>query len=272
MAENNVILQQPTEDTPLVHPDEEQAKKLRADQAKINCPVHTVFLSIVLLILLLSVEHPGIADKPGQDEHCQPLVTWLTVYSVLSATSLLVSIAFIWYCCYELMQCLSTVITISQLGVFIWGIVVVLQTNMGKCDTLLFWTIAVIVLIGPLVSCCFLVLFVAFAAGFGTAAMMKEPQSPEATPDLAQAAEEAKVVKGNVFAECPVCQQRKLVQFASPCGHMLCEECRGQMQTMEERELGIKKCPTCRQPVHFYQGVFTVEKQPGTEQPGTESV
>jgi len=253
------------ENTPLIHPDEEQEKKLRAVQAKVNCPVHTLFLIVVLAILLLSMDHPGIADKVSEDKHCQPLVTWLTVYIGLSALSLLVSLAFIWYCCFDLMQCLSTVITVSQLGVFAWGIVVVLQTSMGKCDQLLFWTIAVIVLIGPLVSCCFLLMFMAFAVGFGAAVMMKEPKGPEATPDLAQAAEEAKVVKGNVTAECPVCQQKKLVQFASPCGHMLCEDCRGQMQSMEDRALGLYKCPTCRQPVHFYQGVYTVEKQPSAD-------
>jgi len=257
--------QQPTEDTPLIHPDEEQVQKLRATQAKASCPGHFCLLILVIVVLLMTMEHPGVADKAAQDEHCAPLVTWLVVYTALSAASFVVSIAFILYCCFDLMQCLSTLFTITQLGVFIWGIVLVLGTTAGRCDQLLFWVIAVIVLIGPLISCCFLLVFIAFAAGFGAATMMKEPEGPEATPDLAKAAAEAQVVKGNVTAECPVCQQTKLVQFASPCGHMLCEDCRNQMQTMEDKELGVRKCPTCRQPVHFFQGVFTMGKEKQSE-------
>lgn len=259
-APDDPLLVGPNEETPLIHPDELQAQRQRAMQAKAACPFHSMLVILVFAILMISMPHPGIDDKPEQDKHCQPLITWLTVYTALSATSLLVSIMFMWHCCYDLLQFIDVLISLAQFGVFIWGIVVVLQVGIGMCDHLLWWTIAFIVFIGPLISCCFVLVFVGFAAGLSTAAMMKEEKGPEATPDLAKAAEEAAVVKGNVTAVCPVCQETKLVQFASPCGHMLCEDCREQMQTMEERELGVRKCPTCRQPVNFFQGVYTMDK------------
>jgi len=259
MADNG-----PTEETPLIHPDELETQKAKAAQAKVNLPVNVLLLAVLLTVLLLSKAHPGISAD--EDKQCQPLIIWLTVYTAMTAAGLLVSLAFVWYCCYDFSRCTEILLSLGQLGVFIWGLVVVLTTPIGTCDQLLFWTVAILVFIGPLFTCCCILVFAGFAAGFGAAAMMKEEKGPEATPDLAKAAEDAKVVKGNVMADCPVCQQRKLVKFASPCGHMLCEDCIDQMQTMEDKELGVRKCPTCRQPVHFFQGVWTAE-QPLEEAP-----
>lgn len=255
------------ESSPLLEdPYVEEALKRHDLETLIRCPCLSIVLCFVLFVAVTSEAHPGAQSEVGipsreNDEYCNPLFQWLIMFLILNTTHLTVNLLLITRTCMGLLTTLNVLLNICYLFVFIGGIIVVVMTDITKCNPWLGYTVLFLAVVGPIAVCCitFLVLM-GFATGMRLAMALQEREDqdrgPEATPDLAAAASAASKVKGNIRAMCPVCREVKLVKAAVPCGHMLCEECRDGMQALESRELGVGKCPTCRQPVNFFQAVY----------------
>lgn len=255
------------ENSPLLEdPEVEEALKRHAWETMIKCPCVTVVLCFVLFVVVSTQNHPGASSAMGMgppsgeaDEHCEPLLQWLQLFLIINVTHLTVNLLMMARVCIGLLMILDFLLNICYFFTFIGGILVVLMTDITRCDPLLAYTVFFLVVVGPLSICCITILILfGFATGIRVAQALqdKEDRGPEATPDLAAAAEAANKVPGNIRAMCPVCREVKRVKAAVPCGHMLCEDCRDGMQALESKELGVGKCPTCRQPVNFFQAVY----------------
>lgn len=60
-------------------------------------------------------------------------------------------------------------------------------------------------------------------------------------------------LRSNVQQQCPVCHEEKAVVAFTPCGHLICAECHGNVRG----QFGPGNCPTCRQRVTGHQNLFT---------------
>lgn len=265
------------EDSPLLEdPEYEEAMRKHAWETLIRCPCLTVILCFVLFVVVSTQDHPGGAaaapigrSQTESDEHCEPLLQWLQLFLIVNATHLTVNLILIARVCVGLFMVLDFLLNICYLITFIGGILVVVMTDISRCNSLLAYTVVFFAVVGPLAMCCITVLILlGFATGMRVAMALQDrdeqDRGPEATPDLAAAAEAASKVPGNIRAMCPVCREVKRVKAAVPCGHMLCEECQHSMQALESKELGVGKCPTCRQPVNFFQAVY--HKEPNEQE------